>query len=297
MSLPPNQKLAAPGKWPVVGEKVPRVGDSSPWTVTVHGLVTERRVFGLDELLALPQETQPHDIHCVTRWSKLSVTFTGILLADLLALCGGPLPDAKFVSFIARSDREHSTSLVLSEALELGCLIAFTADSAPLDEIHGGPVRVVTPGRYFYKSVKWLERMELLSDDRLGYWEGEIGYHNAADPWREERYIAANTNPKVLERALASRNFAGLDLRGVNLRGRDLTGLRAFGARLRDAHFEGANLTDADFTRANLSNAHLENANCTRAKFTDADLEGAAFESANLTEADLTGASLFGTTF
>lgn len=297
MNLPPNQKIAAPGKWPVVGEKAPRVGDMSPWMVTVHGLVTEQRVFGLGELLALSQLTQTHDIHCVTRWSKLGVTFTGVLLADLLALCGGPLPDTKFVSFIARSDREHSTSLVLPEALELGCLIAFTADGAPLDEIHGGPVRIVTPGRYFYKSVKWLERIELLAEDRLGYWEGEIGYHNTADPWREERYIASTVNKKILERALATRDFSGLDLRGVDLRGRDLTGLKAIDAKLRDTHFQGANLTDADFTRANLSNAHLENANCTRTKFTDSDLEGAAFEGANLTDADLIGASLFGTTF
>ncbi|WP_395095246.1 molybdopterin-dependent oxidoreductase [Armatimonas sp.] len=297
MHLPPHQKLAAPGKWPVVGEKAPRVVDLSPWSVTVHGLVAERRTFGQEELLNLPQLTQTHDIHCVTRWSKLGVTFTGILLADLLALCGGPLPDAKFVSFVARSDREHSTSLVLTEALELGCLIAFTADGAPLEEVHGGPVRVITPKRYFYKSVKWLERIELLTEDRLGYWEDEIGYHNHADPWREERYIAANTNPKTLERALATRDFSGLDLRGVELQGRDLTGLKAVDAKLRDAHFEGANLTDADFTRANLSNAHLENANCSRVKFTNSDLEGAAFENAILTDADLTGASLFGTTF
>ncbi|WP_395146625.1 molybdopterin-dependent oxidoreductase, partial [Armatimonas sp.] len=295
MNLPPNQKLAAPGKWPVVGEKAPRAGDLSPWNVTVHGLVTEQRVFGLDELLNLPQVTQAHDIHCVTRWSKLGVAFTGLLLTDLLALCGGPLSEAKYISFIARSDREHSTSLVLSEALGLGCLVAFTADGAPLEEIHGGPVRVVTPGRYFYKSVKWLERIELLREDRWGYWEDEIGYHNNADPWREERYITSSVNPKILERALASRNFSGLDLRGVDLRGRDLTGLKAADAKLRDAHFEGANLTRADFTRANLSNAHLENANCTRTKFTDADLEGAAFENADLTDADLTGASLFGT--
>lgn len=296
-NLPPNQKLAAPGKWPVVGEKAPRTGDSAPWSVTVHGQVVERRTFGLEALQALPQHTATHDIHCVTRWSKLGVTFTGVLLADLLALCGGPLPDARFVSFVARSDREHSTSLVLAEALELGCLVAFTADGTPLESIHGGPVRIVTPGRYFYKSVKWLERIELLTEDRLGYWEGEIGYHNGADPWREERYIASTINPKVLERALAARDFSGLDLRGVDLRGRDLTGLRAVDAKLRDAHLEGANLTDADFTRANLSNAHLENANCTRTRFTDGDLEGAAFEGANLAEADLIGASLFGTTF
>lgn len=260
MHLPPNQKLAAPGKWPVVGEKAPRAGDASPWIVTVQGEVTERRVFGLEVLQALPQTTRTHEIHCVTRWSKLGMTFTGILLADLLALCGGPLPSARFVSFVARSERNHSTSLVLSEALALGCLIAFTADGAPLEMIHGGPVRVITPGRYFYKSVKWLERIELLTEDRLGYWEAETGYHNGGDPWREERYIAATVNSRTLERALATRDFSGLDLRGVDLRGRDLTGLRAIGAKLRDAHFEGANLTDADLTGASLFGTTFDSA-------------------------------------
>ena len=297
MTLPPNQRLAAPGKWPLVGEKAPRQGDTTPWSVTVTGHVVETRCLGLEALAQLPTVTQTHDIHCVTRWSKLGVTFTGTRLAELLALCGGPLPEARFVSFVARSDRNHSTSLTLNDAITLGCLLATHANGEPLDEIHGGPVRIVTPGRYFYKSVKWLERIELLTDEHLGYWEGAIGYHNGADPWKEERYIAPNINPKVLERALASRDFSGLDLRGVDLRGRDLTGLKAIGALLRDAHFEDTILHAADFTDANLSNAHLEQADLSTARFTRADLEGAAFDRALLYGADFTDASLFGTTF
>lgn len=297
LSLPPNQRLAAPGKWPVVGEKAPRTGDNSPWSLTLRGAVVESRTLSLEMLAQLTTITEVHDIHCVTRWSKLAVAFTGVRLSDLLQLCGGPLPDARFVSFVARSDRHHSTSLPLDDALDLGCLIVTHADGAPLEEIHGGPVRVVTPGRYFYKSVKWLEHIELLTEDRLGYWEGETGYHNHADPWAEERYIASSVNPKVLERALAQRDFSGLDLRGVDLRGRDLTGLRAVDAKLRDAHFEGAILRSADFTRANLSNAHLNRADLTGACLRDADVEGAAFDHADLTNTDFTGASLFGTTF
>jgi len=297
MSLPPNQRLVAPGKWPVVGEKAPRTNDNSPWSLTLCGAVVEARTLSLEALAQLPTVTETLDIHCVTRWSKLAVAFTGVRLADLLALCGGPLPDARFISFVARSDRSHSTSLTLDDAFSLGCLIATHADGVPLEEIHGGPLRVVTPGRYFYKSLKWLERIELLTEDRLGYWEGETGYHNHADPWAEERYIAVSVNPKVLERALASRDFSGLDLRGVDLRGRDLTGLRAVDAKLRDAHFEGALLRGADFTRANLSNAHLDHTDLTSACFRDADVEGAAFDHADLTGTDFTGASLFGTTF
>lgn len=295
--LPPNQRLVAPGKWPVVGEKAPRQGDTTPWSVTVCGGVVEPRTFGLDTLAQLPQVSETHDIHCVTRWSKLAVCFTGVPLKELLLLCGGPLPEAQFVSFVARSDRNHSTSLPLADALALGCLVATQADGEPLDETHGGPVRIVTPGRYFYKSVKWLERIDLRSEDQLGYWEGVTGYHNGADPWKEERYIASEINPRVLEKALAARDFSGLDLRGVDLRGRDLSGLKAVGALLRDAHFEGARLHNADFTDANLSNAHLEQADLTAARFTRADLEGAAFDRALLPGADFTDASLFGTTF
>lgn len=293
--LPPNQRLAAPGKWPVVGEKTPRANDDSPWTVAVSGLVAEPRTFTLDDLSRLPQTETVTDIHCVTRWSRLGVRFSGVSLAALLALSRS-LPEARFISFIARTDRNHSTSLPLADALELETLVALTHEGEPLDPTHGGPVRTVVPGRYFYKSVKWLERIELRAEDRLGYWEAEAGYHNHADPWREERYIAPDVTAQDLKRLLQERDVSGLDLRGVRAEGRDLSGLRAVAALLRDSHFEGADLSGADFTGANLSNAHLQGANLTGAKFTGADVEGAAFEDALLTGADFTGASLFGTT-
>lgn len=95
------------------------------------------------------------DVHCVTRWSIPRKPFGGVLLSELLALCD-VLPEAKFVSFVADSDRGHSTSLPLEDALRLGVMIALRADGKPLPVEHGGPVRVVTPERYFYKSLKWL---------------------------------------------------------------------------------------------------------------------------------------------
>ena len=234
------------------------------------------------------------DIHCVTRWSKLAVTFRGVALQTLLT-AAVPKPSARFVRFVARSDRNHATSLPLRIALD--ALIVFDADGAPLGTEHGGPVRIVTPGRYFYKSVKWLERIELLETDQLGYWEAEAGYHNGADPWAEERYAAPNILPKVLERALKTRDFSGLDLRGLQAAGMDLRGLRARGAKLRDSHFEGARLDGAAFTDANLSNAHLNGASLVGADFTGADVEGAAFDGADLTEARFAVASDFGATF
>jgi DMSO/TMAO reductase YedYZ molybdopterin-dependent catalytic subunit len=183
-ALPPNQQLVAPGKWPVVGEKASRA-DAAPWRVDVTGLVAAPRGWTLDELRALAPVEQVVDVHCVTRWSQPGMRFGGIPLARLLEPCA-PLPSARFVSFVARSERAHSTSLPLAEALDLGTLVTLTRDGEPLAPAHGGPVRTVVPGRYFYKSLKWLERIELLAEDRLGYWEAEAGYHNRADPWRDD---------------------------------------------------------------------------------------------------------------
>lgn len=293
--LPPNQQLAAPDKWPVVGEKMPRP-DDAPWTVSITGLVKHPQTWTLAELQAMPQETHRIDIHCVTRWSKPRVAFTGIPLRLLLDIAR-PLPAAKFISFVARSERRHSTSLSLADALELGTLIAFAANGEPLETQHGAPVRTIVPGRYFYKSLKWLETVELLAEERLGYWEGEAGYHNNADPWHEERYIAPNLDRNALAKALAARDFRGQDFRSLSAARFELAGLNAQNALLRDADFRGANLANADFRHANLSNAHLENARLQNADLRDADLEGADLCGADLRGADLTGASLFGATF
>lgn len=298
--LPPNQQLAARGKWPVVGEKRPRA-ESNPWCVAVNGLVARPRIWTLDELRALPQVERVVDIHCVTRWSKLGARFGGVSLHAILELAQ-PLLNARFISFVARSERTHSTSLPLQDAIGLDTLIAFTFEGKPLEEIHGGPVRTMVPGRYFYKSVKWLEKVELLAEDRLGYWEAGIGYHNVADPWKEQRYLAANLDRHEVRQLLESRDFSGRDLRGIDADHMDLAALNARGAALRDAHFQRANLERACFDGANLSNAHLEGANLRSASFCIhggqfADVEGANFRGADLREADFTGASLFGVTF
>jgi DMSO/TMAO reductase YedYZ molybdopterin-dependent catalytic subunit len=296
VTLPPHQQLAATGKWPVVGERVPRQS-AEPWRVSVAGLVGRPQAWTLAELRALPIIERAVDVHCVTRWSKPGARFGGVLLTQLLDACQ-PLPGARFISFVARSDRNHSTSLPLAEALELETLVAMTYDGKPLEEIHGGPVRTVVPGRYFYKSLKWLETIELLAEDRLGYWEATAGYHNTADPWREQRFLAPTLDRAAVRDLLARRDFSGCDLRGIDARGRDLRGLNARAALLRDAHFERANLEEACFDGANLSLAHLEGARLRGATFrSQADLEGVNFRGADLRGVDFTGASLFGATF
>ena len=276
--LPPNQHLAAPGKWPFVGEREPRKSDS-PWTVSVSGLVEQPRTWSMDELIALPQVERTVDIHCVTRWSKLGAQFRGILLKTLLDLAR-PKMGAAYISFVARSERDHSTSLPLIDALELETLVALQYEGESLDVTHGGPVRTIVPERYFYKSLKWLERIEVLAEDRLGYWEDGIGYHNVADPWLEQRFIASNLKLAEVRDLMERRDFSGHDLRGIQCEKRDLAGLNAREAALRDAHFERADLAESCFVGANLSNAHFQGAKLCSAKFAEdgcksADAEGA----------------------
>jgi DMSO/TMAO reductase YedYZ molybdopterin-dependent catalytic subunit len=292
--LPPGQGLIRdPDRWPVVGESAPRAS-ALPWEIAVSGLVAHSRVWPLDHLRGWPQVERELDIHCVTRWSKFDRRFRGLPLRDLLA-ASQPKPEARWVRFVARSERDHDTSLPLDAAMD--CLIAFEAEGAPLAVEHGGPVRVVTPGRYFYKSLKWLERIELLAENRLGYWENGPGYHDEADPWRELRYVTGNIPPDLRARMIERRSLGKRDLLGVDFSGEELDGLDAAGATLRAVAFRGARLVGADFAGANLSNADMTGADLRDARFADADCEGAAFDGADLRGADFTGASLFGASF
>jgi hypothetical protein len=262
----------------------------------ISGEVTTPRTFSLPELAALGCVEQVVDIHCVTRWSKLAAAFKGVPLFRLLEVAR-PTSDARFISFISRSERGHSTSLPLNVALELGTLIALEYDGRPLESTHGGPVRVVVHDRYFYKSLKWLERIELLSIDRLGYWEQTAGYHNEADPWLEQRFIAPKLSKSLVARLLNARDFSGHDLLGLNVAGMALNGLAARGALLRTADFRGCSLQCANFEGANLSNARFDQADLRNASFVDADLEGASFIAADLRGANFSGAALTAATF
>lgn len=291
--LPPGQQLLRPGRWPTVGEKPPE-GPFDRWTLSVRGCVTRPKTLSLEQLLAEPHEEQAIDIHCVTRWSRLGVPFAGIPLARFLSP-EAVTADAKFVSFVARSDRRHSSSVTLEVARM--SLLALYAEGKPLPVEYGGPVRVIVPGRYFYKSVKWLEAIEVLSDDQLGYWERDAGYHNNADPWQEERYLVSGITKQQANRLIADRDFSNQDLMGIDASHRQLNQLKGNDALLRNANFTESQLVGACFDGANLANACFRGADLSDASFIGADLEGANLVGANLAGADLTGASLFGADF
>ena len=193
------------------GQQWVRAASGPPWAngprastirlgrFNVQGCVAQPRSFGLDDLLAMPQQQQTIDIHCVTRWSKPDVCFGGVPLAALVEPCDAErLGPVRFVRGPQHARAQHLAGA--GRRACAGALVALTADGEPLALERGGPVRLVVPGRYFYKSLKWLERIELLETDRLGFWEATAGYHNTADPWQEQRYMAADIGQNELRR-------------------------------------------------------------------------------------------------
>ncbi|MFC1758312.1 molybdopterin-dependent oxidoreductase [Planctomycetota bacterium] len=296
MNLPPNQQLISSSRWPVVGERAARA-DDAPWVIRIHGEVENECCFSLAELSSgdtFEIIDKDVDVHCVTRWSKLGMRFRGIRMRDLLN-AATPTAQGNFAEVVARSDRNHSTSIPIEIAND--AIIAFEANGEPLSEEHGGPVRVVVPGRYFYKSLKWLERIELLATDRLGFWESDAGYHNEADPWKEQRYIASSVSKNEAARLIGSGDFRRQDLRGLDCSQRTILDLNADESFLRDARFSSAVLRNASFRGSNLSNAVFDRADLRYSDFSGADIEGASFVGANLCGANLLVASMFGASF
>jgi DMSO/TMAO reductase YedYZ molybdopterin-dependent catalytic subunit len=180
--LPPGQYLTE--KWPVLhAGDVPDV-DLELWNLRVFGLVEEEVTLDSAQLRALPATGITTDIHCVTRWSRFDAGFRGVHWRELAKLCE-PQPAAHFV--VAHAEQGFTANLPLAALEEEDALVCYEADGEPLTAEHGGPVRLVVPSRYFWKSAKWLTGLELVSADQPGFWE-RYGYHNDADPWQEERY-------------------------------------------------------------------------------------------------------------
>lgn len=184
--VPPGQHLTA--GWPVlhVGS-APRDTDPASWRIVVTGRVQDRVVLTVAELRdRLPVVHVTSDLHCVTGWSRLDNGWEGVRLTELLDLAA-PRPEATHL--VASGHPAYSANLDLEAARADDVLVAWAHDGAPLAPVHGGPVRLVVPARYGWKSVKWLTELRLLDRDVRGYWE-ERGYHDVADPWREERFRA-----------------------------------------------------------------------------------------------------------
>ncbi len=180
--LPPGQIITQ--KWPVLHYgTVPRV-DLATWRFEVSGAVERPVSLSWDELLALPRRETACDMHCVTRWSRYDNVFEGVPVQEVLARAGVK-PGAAYV--LVHAEQNYTTNLPLSDLDRPANLLALSHNGEPLTPEHGGPVRLLVPHLYLWKSAKWVTGFQLLEEDYPGFWE-QNGYHMRGDPWREERY-------------------------------------------------------------------------------------------------------------
>jgi len=180
--VPPGQHL--PKNWPRLDLGfIPEI-PIEKWHLKVTGLVDQPQEWSIEEFMKLPQSEQVADMHCVTTWSVLDSHFEGVKFRDLAQLVGMK-PEAKFVYFTSYDG--YSTNLDLEGCMDEDVMVIHSWNKKPLTPDHGGPVRMLIPKRYLWKSAKWVRQIEFLPQDRLGYWELR-GYHNHADPWTEERF-------------------------------------------------------------------------------------------------------------
>lgn len=180
---PPGQNVYEKHEWPVLDlGQTPEIAPET-WKLTVDGAVENPLVLSWQDLQDLPQADEEADFHCVTGWSILDLAFRGVRLETVAALAR-PKPDATHVMTHAHDG--YSTNLPLEEALKPDVLLVHTVEGKPLAKEHGGPVRIVVPQLYAWKGAKWVNRLELMTHDRRGFWEIR-GYSNTAHPWRDDR--------------------------------------------------------------------------------------------------------------
>jgi DMSO/TMAO reductase YedYZ molybdopterin-dependent catalytic subunit len=180
--LPPGQRLVR--DWPVLDLGVQPEVSPQRFRLDADGAVRHPLSLSLAEFMALPQRDFRSDIHCVTQWSRYDNAWRGVAAGTLLELME-PLEAARHV--VLHGFDGYATNVRLDQFAAPDVLLAHTWEGKPLTTAHGGPVRVVIPRLYFWKSAKWIRRIELTTTDRPGFWERN-GYHNNADPWTEERY-------------------------------------------------------------------------------------------------------------
>jgi DMSO/TMAO reductase YedYZ molybdopterin-dependent catalytic subunit len=180
--VPPGQYVTE--KWPVLHYgSVPRV-DLTTWDFRVWGEVDDPFTFSWAEFKQMPRKSLRTDIHCVTRWSRLDIDFSGVPIQHILERASLK-SSAHYV--LAHCEQGYTANLPLDVLDDDDVLLADEGDGAPLAPEHGYPLRLVVPKRYFWKSAKWIRGLQFLPEDKLGFWE-RYGYHNDADPWKEERF-------------------------------------------------------------------------------------------------------------
>jgi DMSO/TMAO reductase YedYZ molybdopterin-dependent catalytic subunit len=181
--LPPGQYDTGSGFPVLTAEVAPRLAIED-WTFRVDGLVEAERMWTWPEVQQLPPSTYEGDIHCVTTWSKLGTSFSGVSVDTFLDAVG-VRPQATHV--VAWSTTGYTTNLPLEHVRGGKAWVVWEHEGHPLPREHGGPVRMIVPHLYFWKSAKWVAGLRVLDHDEPGFWETR-GYHALGDPWREQRY-------------------------------------------------------------------------------------------------------------
>jgi len=180
--LPPGQRLVR--DWPVLDLGIQPLVATEDWSLTVDGAVENPLTWDWRSFRAAPQAKLTVDIHCVTAWSRYDNRFEGVTSRHLIDLVK-PKPEARHVIFHAHDG--YTTNVALPIFADEDVLIAHSWEGEPLTRQHGGPARIVIPKFYFWKSAKWVRRIEFTTADKPGFWEVR-GYHNEGDPWKEDRY-------------------------------------------------------------------------------------------------------------
>jgi DMSO/TMAO reductase YedYZ molybdopterin-dependent catalytic subunit len=194
MADPNSKDRRPPGQYLTRDLPVMQIGtiphaDPETWSLRITGLVQSPADFTLSEFRNLPMQTVLSDMHCVSTWSIYDLAWRGVPVRDLLERAR-PQPGAGFV--LVHADGGYTTNLPLDAILADDVLVATELNGDPLPREHGGPARLVVPHLYAYKSAKWVRTLEIVAEDRPGFWESR-GYSNSADPWAEERFAPAPT--------------------------------------------------------------------------------------------------------
>jgi len=180
--LPPGQYET--GDFPVLSLGPTPTISKDDWVVEISGLIENPIRLNWQELSKLPQEAVIKDIHCVTKWSKFDTKWQGVSLDEIIKIVR---PNPRATHIIAHSHDNYSTNLPIEDVANGKAFVALSYDGKDIESEHGGPARLLVPHLYFWKSAKWLKRIEFTDRDKPGFWETR-GYHNYGDPWSEQRY-------------------------------------------------------------------------------------------------------------
>ena len=179
---PPGQKLTE--KFPVLtyGD-IPQI-PLTEWSFTIDGLVNNKITFNWEEIMSFKQTILTKDFHCVTQWSRLDNLWEGIRVKDLIGK-NNLKSNAKYAFIYCYGG--YTTNLPSEGLLEDDVLLALKHDGDSLSPEHGGPMRLVVPKLYAWKSAKWIKGINFIENEELGFWEN-LGYHSYGDPWKEQRF-------------------------------------------------------------------------------------------------------------